>query len=104
VNEGDNGTNQIDYKVVLSAPSGRTVSVPIQLSGTANSSDYSVRSGDLPVVFAPGTTVRTIQLRINGDNAHEGDDTIVMTLSSGGLQNATIGSPSSRTHTITNDD
>jgi hypothetical protein len=104
INELDAGTmTSYDTVLNLNAPSGKTVSVNVIFSGTAALPvDYTVVSGDVPVVFPPGTTTKSFRLVVAGDDTVEINESIVMTLSS--PTNATFGSPTSRTHTILNDD
>jgi chitinase len=100
--EGDAGTTTKLYTLVLSAPSGKVITVTIAFGGNAATpQDYAVATA-LPVQFAPGQTSRQIQLSITGDALQETDDVISMQLAS--PTNATIGAPPSRQHTITNDD
>lgn len=105
--EGDSGTTNHDYRIVLTAPSGKPISVPITIGGTANNpNDYSVRGSGIPVSFAPGETVQTIRLVVVGDTEApptESDETIEMTIPDNGITNATRGTPSMRTHTIQDD-
>lgn len=101
--EGDNGTTTHDYRLVLSAPSGRQISVPFTVTGNANSSDFTVTAS--PIAFNPGQTARTVRITVNGDTDKEANtETVILTLSSNGLSNATQGSPNQRTHTIIDDD
>jgi CSLREA domain-containing protein len=66
-----------------------------------NGSDYDDVSGDL--TFAPGEVTKTFDVPIHEDNIFEGDETVTLTLSNvtGG---ATLGSPSSATLTINDND
>jgi predicted extracellular nuclease len=76
------------FTVTLSAPSTDTISVNF---ATANitalaGSDYLPASGTL--VFSPGTTTRTITVRVVAHPRHEATETFAVTLS--GIVNATI--------------
>ncbi len=90
--------------VNLAAASGKTVTVPYTLSGTATNgmgSDYTA-SPDSPFTFTPGQTSKTITVSINDDALNEAPETVIVTL--GSPTNATIGSPSTHTLTITDND
>jgi hypothetical protein len=107
VDEGDNNTTPFEYDVVLSAASGKTVTVPIVFTGDALSpSDYTIRFGDVPVTFTPGQTRRTVRINIVGDTQNESgsSQTVTMTIPMNGIGNATQGSPSVREHEILDDD
>lgn len=81
MNEGNLGTNQFSFRVSLSAPSGKSVSVDyITQQGTATaSSDYATIGGT--VNFAPGETVKNILVTIIGDLTPELDETFFVNLS-----------------------
>jgi hypothetical protein len=99
VNEGA-GTATITAQ--LSAASGKIVTVNYATSnGTAIApGDYSVTSGNLS--FSPGQTSKTFNISIVNDSLDEPDETVNLALSS--PSNATLGSPSSSTLTIQDDD
>ncbi|WP_407353942.1 putative Ig domain-containing protein [Luteimonas sp. R10] len=99
--EGNSGTTGMVFTVTLSAPSGQAVTVDYATAdGTAAApGDYAPSSGSL--VFAPGTTSRTIPISVAGDTAAEADETFTVGLS--GATNATI-ADASGTGTIVNDD
>jgi hypothetical protein len=83
VTEGAAGTTTtIDVPVLLSAPSGRTVTVAYRTAdGTASAGqDYLATSGTL--TFSPGQTRRVVTLTILGDAEHEPAETFTVTLSS----------------------
>src|SRR5205807_2151160 len=75
--------------------------------GTAKTgdSDYTAVTGQV-VTFLAGETSHTVQVQTTADNKVEADETFTASL--GGLnttgRSVTIGSPSSATGTITNDD
>ncbi len=104
--EGNNGTTTYDYRLVLSEASGKQISVPFTVTGSADSADFTVTAS--PIAFNPGQTSKIVRVTVNGDtdsNPEDGNtETVILTLSSTGLSNATQGSPNQRTHTIIDDD
>ena len=86
----------------LSNPSAFAVTVNITTSdGTASHlSDYAAISATLN--FAPGVTIVTTTVPITNDNVYESNETVNLTLSS--PSSATLGTPSTTTLTILNDD
>src|SRR5207245_1356871 len=99
--EGDSGTSSFDFTVSLSNPSDQTVSVDYTTNnGTASApSDYAAATGT--VSFAPGETIKTVSVQVNGDNTHEADETFTVDLSN--PSNAAI-TDAQGLGTITNDD
>lgn len=95
------GSSTYTYQVVLSAASGSPITVDFTVGGTAGATDRVITAP--PVTFNPGVTTQMITLQVVHDAALEPDETVVMTLISatGGV---TIATPSTRTHTIVNDD
>src|SRR5690606_29573005 len=86
--------------VRLSKASSAQVTVPYTLNpaGTASpGTDFSIISGTSPLVFAPGETVKTIQLNIAVDGIAEPDETVIFDL--GTPENAVLGPIP--THTLT---
>jgi uncharacterized repeat protein (TIGR01451 family) len=80
--EGNSGTNEVTFTVVLSAPSTNTVTVNfVTANGTATSAsgDYVFTSGSLS--FPPGTTNQPLVVRVRGDMMHELDETFLVNLS-----------------------
>jgi hypothetical protein len=88
VPEGSSGTTTASFTVTLSAASAQPVTVGYSTAdGTATAgSDYTAASGT--VAFPPGTTMRRVDVTVNGDTPHEADETFVVNLSS--PANATI--------------
>ena len=82
VNEGDIGTTNVSFTVLLAPASGRTVIANYYTSGgTANpSSDYQPTNG--AVIFPPGVTVQTITVPVFGDTVPEDTESIGMQLTS----------------------
>lgn len=100
-NEGTGGgTTLYNYDVSLTAAAPSTVTVNIQVSGSANGIDRSVAPNTL--TFSPGTLTQTVVVTVAHDNNNENDETVILTLIN--ATNAEITSPSSVTHTILNDD
>lgn len=91
------------YRVVLSAASAKQVTVQVAISGTAENNDYSIGTGDIPVVFPPGQTSRDIRVTVNADGQKEQNETVTLTL--GTVTNGSnAGDNQTRTHTIIDDD
>jgi VCBS repeat-containing protein len=100
INEGNSGTSDAVFTVSLSAASARSVTVNFHtVDGTANSNDYVPTSGTL--TFAPGETIKTVSVSINGDETAEADETFTLSLSNptNAILSSAIG-----TGTILNDD
>ncbi|MFO0944763.1 MAG: Calx-beta domain-containing protein [Planctomycetota bacterium] len=99
--EGNSGTKELRFDVVLSAASTNSVTVEYFTSdGTAKAiTDYLAASGTL--TFSPGTTTRTISVPIVGDTAVESNEAFTLNLRN--PTNATI-ADGQATGTITNDD
>lgn len=102
VAEGDAGVTNATFTVVLSAPSGLTVSVQYGTSpGTATSTiDYLNQAGT--VTFIPGVTTQQFTVPVNGDTLHEDDEIFFVRLAT--PSNATITAGEAPTGTILNDD
>lgn len=81
-------TTALTFTVTLGAASGRTVTVDYATSdGTATAgADYNATGGTL--VFSAGDTSKTVAVTVTGDQLHEPNETVTLTLSS--AQNATI--------------
>jgi Ca2+-binding RTX toxin-like protein len=101
VNEGDSGTTNVEFKVSLSAASGRQVRVDFFTTDDSAQapSDYTARSGAL--TFAPGETEKTVLVAVKGDTADESDETFFLNVDN--PQNATEGDGNGRA-TIVDDD
>jgi hypothetical protein len=99
--EGDAGTADLTYTVVLSAPSGRVVDVDwATVDGTAaEPADYVSASGT--VSFNPGETSKTVTVAVVGDEVAEGNETFGLALSA--PANAAV-SVAAGTGTILDDD
>jgi hypothetical protein len=102
--EGNSGTSTVTVTVTRMGGSGGAVGVSYATSnGTATAgSDYTAASGTLSWTDAE-TASKSFTVTVTGDTAVEPDETVTITVSSptGG---ATLGSPSTATLTIVNDD
>ena len=100
------GAESVSSKAItvdLSAASGRDVTVDYAVTGTATGSgtDYTLANGTLTI--AAGNTSGTITIAsIVDDSLDEANKTVIITLSN--PSNATLGSDTVHTYTITDDD
>ena len=105
---GAESTTPASLEVILSTPSGLTVTVNYQVSGgtatgginTGSGIDFTLAAGKL--TFAPGDTSESISVNILNDGLGEADETIVLNLSD--PSNATLGEQTAHTYTILDDD
>ena len=88
--EGNSGTTQATFVVVLSTASSQTVSFSFATSnGTATAgSDYIATSGASS--FAPGEVEKPVVVLVNGDTVDELQETFFLDISN--VQNATVSS------------
>ncbi len=85
----------------LSAISGQAVTVPFTVTGTATSgTDYSITAS--PISISAGATTGTATITITSDTVDEANETVIVTM--GTPTNATAGSTTVHTATITDDD
>jgi hypothetical protein len=99
--EGDAGSGVCGYRVWVSAPSSKTITVnysTTNVTATAGS-DYNSASGGL--TFAPGQVSQPIDVAVLGDTVVEGDESFFVNLS--GAANATLNDSQGR-GTILDDD
>ena len=97
----ENGAANLVYTVTLSSPAPANLTIPLSYSGSATpGSDYTGNAANLQI--AAGGTSGSITLNPTGDSTDEPNETVTVTLGSGA--NYTLGSPSSATGTILNDD
>jgi hypothetical protein len=103
VTEGNSpDTTTMTFNVTLSNPSDQTVTVDYTTNdGTATiaDGDYATASGTL--TFDPGQTAKTVDVTVNGDNAHESDETLTVDLSNASNANLL---DASGLGTVTDDD
>jgi uncharacterized repeat protein (TIGR01451 family) len=81
VTEGDAGTTNAIFTVILSQVSSQTVTVDATTAdGTASASgnDYNAKSSTL--IFLPGTTVQYDTVLVTGDGTNEPNETFVLNL------------------------
>lgn len=105
--ESESNTGPFAYRVVLGAPSGKTVTCDVDVNNDATlGSDYTFGNNSIPVTFAPGATTHEIRITVINDNTNEnaggGNEDIVMTLNT--CVNATLGTPATRQHRIRDND
>jgi chitinase len=102
VTEGDAGSTSVNVTITLTPASGIFVSVDWATGGgtAIAGSDYSAASGTAE--FAVGATTAMVPVSVLGDLMDEPDETFGVTLSN--PVGATIGTPSTGTVTIFDDD
>ncbi|MYB34514.1 MAG: hypothetical protein F4X92_05225, partial [Gammaproteobacteria bacterium] len=84
VTEGDTGSRNLIFRVTLSGASSQTVSVDYADAGTgtaATPADYTA-IGPGTLSFPAGDTEKTVTVSVNGDTVDEGNETVVLRLSS----------------------
>lgn len=97
----ENGPDNLLFTVALNAASASPVTVNYTVGGTAtNGADYAPIGTS--VLFPTGTTSQTIIVNPNSDGTIEPDETVILTLTAGA--GYTVGTPSTATGTILNDD
>ncbi|MFH1253067.1 MAG: Calx-beta domain-containing protein [Candidatus Uhrbacteria bacterium] len=99
---GDEDVGTFTVTAQLSAVSGKNVSIPFTLSGTAtnNGTDYSSTAS--PITITAGSTTANITLTIVNDVLPEANETIVVTM--GNPTNATKGVTTVHTATVNDND
>jgi hypothetical protein len=99
---GSEATSTVNLQVSLSAVSGRPISVPFLVSGSATGSGTDFTAAASPLSFAAGTLSKTLALTIAEDTLDEVDETVILSLQT--PTNATLGSTTSHTYTIADND
>lgn len=103
VTEGDSGSTAVTATAVLSAASGRDVSVPFGVGGTAVANPAPDHDAQAGVIMIPaGQETGSYTFNVFGDTVNEGNDTVTLTM--GTPTNATVGANGTHTTTISNDD
>jgi hypothetical protein len=100
---GAEGAGTLTVVAELDTLSGADVEVPFTLGGTAAEGvgqDYTIMAS--PVTIAAGSLSENIEITVNDDSLDEDDETVVVTM--GTPVNATLGTPSVHTATITDND
>ncbi|MBT7096626.1 hypothetical protein HN937_04570, partial [Candidatus Poribacteria bacterium] len=94
----------VSVSVALSAVSGRDVTVPYTVSGTAvgSGADHDLADGSLTI--AAGSPSGAITFNLTDDTLAEGDETVVVSMATGSLTNATAGGITEHTVTVTDAD
>ncbi len=98
-------TTNLAFTVTLSTASGRPVTVPYTLGGTAAADADYTDPATKSVTLAAGTTTGTITIPVKGDTLDEPNETVIVTL--GTPTNATVATTegaATATGTITDDD
>lgn len=80
VGEGDSGTTNAVFTITLSAPSGRTVTVPVATQPITATAGVDYRSVSGQVIFSAGQTVRTVAVAVIGDTIVEPNETFGLNL------------------------
>ncbi|MDP2340718.1 MAG: Calx-beta domain-containing protein [Deltaproteobacteria bacterium] len=102
IDEGDLGNVNASFRVALSAPSGRTVTVPIRtIEGTATLDDFTLV--DVSLLFPAGTTEIFVDVPVSGDRLDEGSSEAFRLDTQAGVSGATV-IDSSGAGTIRDDD
>jgi LPXTG-site transpeptidase (sortase) family protein len=96
----EDGAANLVYTVTLDKAPAVSTTINLSTTGTASGTDYtgSVAS----VTFPAGSTIATVTVDPTSDIIVEADETVILTITSG--TGYTVGTPSSATGTITNDD
>ena len=107
VNEGNdpNATVNLSFAVTLDAASGKQVTVPYTLGGTAAATDDYTEPSPLSVTIAAGSRSASIDVPVKGDTLDEPNETVTVTL--GAPTNATVSTTEGAgeaSGTITDDD
>ncbi|GAA4035364.1 hypothetical protein GCM10022409_20000 [Hymenobacter glaciei] len=104
--EGNSGTTTYTFTVNLSPAATTATTVQVSLdaaSSTATSGTDFTFVSPTTVTFPAGSTSQTVTLTVTGDTQPEADETVVLTLTNPSTGNS-VGSASTHTLTITNED
>lgn len=97
----EDGPTNLVYTIALDAASASPITVNYTIGGTAtNGTDYA--SIGTSVAFPAGSTSQTVVVNPNNDGTIEPNETVILTLAAGA--GYTVGTPTSATGTILNDD
>ncbi len=86
----------------LSGVSGKNITVPFSVSGSAELNDYSISAS--PVQIPAGFTTANILITVVSDSVDEDDETVIVTMGAPPDGNVILGAPSEHTATIVDDD
>ncbi|MBD2692391.1 M10 family metallopeptidase C-terminal domain-containing protein [Anabaena catenula FACHB-362] len=100
----EDGTGNLVYTFTRTGGTTNALTVKYGITGTANSSDYT---GGTPgtgktITFAAGSSTATLTINPTADTTIEANETVALTLATG--TGYTVGTTTSVTGTITNDD
>lgn len=98
----ENGASNLVYTVTSSIPAPANIVVNFTTGGTAVAGSDYIASAATSITILAGATTGIVELDPTGDTTVEADETAILTLAAG--TGYTIGTPSSATGTITNDD
>lgn len=97
----EDGSGALTYTFTRSGDTAQALSVSYNVGGTATpGTDFPVQTGT--VAIAAGQTTATVTINPTDDSDVEPDETVILTINDG--SNYDLGSPSSATGTIQNDD
>jgi hypothetical protein len=100
-NEGNSGNQTVTVNASLSTAATTAVTVPITVSGTATANtDYTNAPNSITIPI--GSTSWSASFNVVGDTTVESNETVVLTM--GTPTGATLGTNTTYTQTITNDD
>jgi hypothetical protein len=100
-NEGNSGNQTVTVNASLSTAATTAVTVPITVSGTATANtDYT--NAPTSITIPMGSTSWSASFNVVGDTTVESNETVVLTM--GTPTGAALGTNTTYTHTITNDD
>ncbi|MEM7181849.1 MAG: Calx-beta domain-containing protein [Spirochaetota bacterium] len=102
---GDETATNRTVTLNLSATSSKTITVQVTDAGSGSATsgtDYTAIGSPVTVTFNAGSTSETVTIPVLQDLLFEGDETIALTL--GSPSNASLGSQTSYTFTITDDE
>ena len=97
VTEGDDPATTVDmsFTVLLNAVSGKDVTVPFALSGTATAGEDYENPDPLAVTIPAGKVQAELAVAVKGDTVHEGRETIIVQLKT--PTNATLSKNATKT-------
>jgi Calx-beta domain len=81
VSEGNTGTRNANFQVILSVASGKTITLNYATAAGTATADTDYNSANGTVTFSPGQTVSGIAIQLRGDALNEGDEAFVVNLS-----------------------